>query len=221
MSRSCGRCSARPTVAQPAINIDGGANGAFTAAARAAGIVSGTGTFDPYASDENFLLAAFIFEDVGVTAYKGAAPLIAQSLLIDAAAGILATEAYHAGLIRTVLYAKGIATPSLRTNANADQRCARQPRRDDRSRPGNRRWHDRQSRADRRERHHLQPHAGAGAQRRLSQSQRGRWRRVLPEWRQRQHQDQRGELTALSFVARRSYKTDIPRGAAPEQLRGG
>jgi len=105
-------------VAQPAINIDGGANGAFTAAARAAGIVSGTGTFDPYASDENFLLAAFIFEDVGVTAYKGAAPLIAQSLLIDAAAGILATEAYHAGLIRTVLYAKGIATPSLRTNAN-------------------------------------------------------------------------------------------------------
>jgi len=107
------------TVAQPAINIDGGANGAFTAAARAAGLVGATGTFDPYASDENFLLAAFIFEDVGVTAYKGAAPLIAQSLLIDAAAGILATEAYHAGLIRTVLYSKGIATPSLRASANA------------------------------------------------------------------------------------------------------
>jgi hypothetical protein len=106
-------------VAQPAINIDGGANGAFTAAARAAGLVGATGTFDPYASDENFLLAAFIFEDVGVTAYKGAAPLIAQSLLIDAAAGILATEAYHAGLIRTVLYSKGIATPSLRASANA------------------------------------------------------------------------------------------------------
>ena len=106
-------------VAQPAINIDGGANGAFTAAARAAGLVGATGTFDPYATDENFLLAAFIFEDVGVTAYKGAAPLIAQSLLIDAAAGILATEAYHAGLIRTVLYSKGIATPSLRASANA------------------------------------------------------------------------------------------------------
>jgi hypothetical protein len=106
-------------VAQPAINIDGGANGAFTVVARAAGLVTGTGTFDPYASDENFLLAAFIFEDVGVTAYKGASPLIAQSLLIDAAAGILAAEAYHAGLIRTVLYGKGIATPSLRTSANA------------------------------------------------------------------------------------------------------
>ena len=41
-------------VAQPAINIDGGANGAFTAAARAAGVITGSATFDPYASDENF-----------------------------------------------------------------------------------------------------------------------------------------------------------------------
>lgn len=104
-------------VAQPAINIDGGASGAFTALARAAGIVGPTDTFDPYASDENFLLSAFIFEDVGVSAYKGAAAQINSALLIDAAAGILATEAYHAGLIRTVLYSKGLATPSLRTNA--------------------------------------------------------------------------------------------------------
>jgi len=104
-------------VAQPALNIDGGATGAFTAIARAAGIVGPTGTFDPYASDENFLLGAYIFEDVGVTAYRGAATLINAAVLIDAAAGILATEAYHAGLIRTVLYSKGLATPSLRTNA--------------------------------------------------------------------------------------------------------
>ena len=104
-------------VAQPAINIDGGANGAFTAAARAAGVVSSTGTFDPYASDENFLLGAFIFEDVGVTAYKGASPLITNKTYLEAAAGLLAAEAYHASLVRTVLYAKGIATPSLRTAA--------------------------------------------------------------------------------------------------------
>ena len=107
------------TVAQPALNIDGGANGAFTAAARAAGVVAASATFDPYASDENFLLAAFLFADVGVTAYKGAATLINQPLLLDAAAGILAVEAYHAGLIRTVLYAKGVATPALRTSAQA------------------------------------------------------------------------------------------------------
>ena len=104
-------------VAQPTINIDGGASGAFTTLARAAGIVAAGETFDPYASDENFLLAAFVFEDVGVSAYKGAAAQINSTLLIDAAAGILATEAYHAGLIRTVLYAKGLTTPSLRVNA--------------------------------------------------------------------------------------------------------
>ena len=106
-------------VALPSLNIDGGATGAFTAAARAAGLVPATGTFDPYASDENFLLGAFIFEDVGVTAYKGAAPLLVNKAYVEASAGILAAEAYHAGLIRTVLYRKGVATPSLRTSADA------------------------------------------------------------------------------------------------------
>lgn len=45
-------------VAQPAIDIS--AAGPFTAAARAAGVVGPTGSFGPYASDENFLLGAFI-----------------------------------------------------------------------------------------------------------------------------------------------------------------
>ncbi|TCP35545.1 ferritin-like domain-containing protein [Sphingomonas sp. BK235] len=104
-------------IAQPAINIDGGATGAFTAAARVAGLVDkDTGVFDPYASDDNFLLAAFLFEDLGVTAYKGASPLISSATYLEAAAGILAAEAYHAGLIRTELFARGIPA---RAAANA------------------------------------------------------------------------------------------------------
>lgn len=106
-------------VSQPAIDISVGPNSAFSAAARSAGLIGPGATFNPYANDENFLLGAYIFEDVGVTAYKGASPLITSKVFLEAAAGILAAEAYHAGLIRTVLYAKGVAMPSLRTSADA------------------------------------------------------------------------------------------------------
>ncbi|MGN6279872.1 MAG: ferritin-like domain-containing protein [Sphingomonas sp.] len=103
-------------VAQPDINIDGGASGAFTAFARSAGIVGSSATFDPYDTDGNFLLAAFLLEDIGPTAYRGGLAYMTNAVLIEAAAGIHATEAYHAGLIRSTIYAGGNST--LIGNAN-------------------------------------------------------------------------------------------------------
>jgi hypothetical protein len=100
-------------VAQPPLDIGSDPNGAFSSAARASGLIGAGASFDPYANDENFLLGAYIFEDVGVTAYKGASPLITNKIFLEAAAGILAAEAYHAGLIRTVLFAKGLQAPTL------------------------------------------------------------------------------------------------------------
>ncbi|GLU50106.1 ferritin-like domain-containing protein [Nocardiopsis ansamitocini] len=103
-------------VSRPRIDIDA----AFTAAALAAGLVKPGERFDAYANEDNFLLAAYVFEDVGVTAYKGAAPLVNNKVFLEAAAGLLAVEAYHAANIRTTLLARGLTVPSVKISDARD-----------------------------------------------------------------------------------------------------
>lgn len=103
-------------VARPVLDL----NTSFLAAGNMASKGAITG-FNPYANELFFLHGAFVFEDVGVTAYHGAARLLTDDTaggVIDTAAGILAVEAYHASEIRTLLYAQKDVqvTPALKVS---------------------------------------------------------------------------------------------------------
>jgi hypothetical protein len=87
-------------VSAPEIDIAGG----FAAAAKAAGLGD---NFDPFANEMNFLLGGMLMEDVGVTAYNGAASVLKKPSSRQAASGILAVEAYHMGMARSWLYNMG------------------------------------------------------------------------------------------------------------------
>ncbi len=99
-------------VAMPNINIGTSFQMLATAAASATPSANLPTTFSPYASFANFLIGAFIFEDVGVTAYSGAAPALTVAANLNYAAGILAVEAYHAAYVRTVITATAQASGS-------------------------------------------------------------------------------------------------------------
>jgi Ferritin-like domain len=85
-------------VAEPDIDLQT----SFTNVAVAAGLIQQGETFDPFADDLSFLIGAYIFEDVGVTAIAGATPLFSTAS-VGFAARILGTEGYHAGTIRAEL----------------------------------------------------------------------------------------------------------------------
>lgn len=108
--------SALGAAAVPMPDIDLSFFGPLAVAAKITTAATGTGSFNPFSSFDYFLVGAFIFEDVGVTAYSGAAPLITAAGVtagyLNAAAGLLAVEAYHAAYIRTSLTGRAIAAGS-------------------------------------------------------------------------------------------------------------
>ncbi len=84
-----------------------------------AGIAGAGTTFDAFANDTNFLLAAYVLEDLLVSAYRGAVPLIRSPALLDLVSGLLGTEGYHAGSLRALLFGLGAGSA---TNAISNVR---------------------------------------------------------------------------------------------------
>lgn len=108
-------------VARPAIDLTAGFAGTVTAAnalsnSATNGLPTIPTTFNPFGNFDSFVVAAGNFEDIGVTAYNGAAPLISAAGIaagiLAASAGILAVEAYHAGYLRSTLIANAITQGS-------------------------------------------------------------------------------------------------------------
>jgi len=90
-------------VARPQLNF----TDSFASIASAAGLPS---SFNPFGDFNSFVTVAAVFEDIGVTAYNGAAPLLSSTTTgktyLAAAAGIMSVEAYHGATLRGYLFAQ-------------------------------------------------------------------------------------------------------------------
>ena len=66
-----------------------------------------------FRSQAEFLTVASIFEDLGVSAYAGAAALIHDRKILGAAAQIALTEGQHAGVLRHLVSQANLAVPAV------------------------------------------------------------------------------------------------------------
>lgn len=66
-----------------------------------------------FSSVTSWLKLARQFEDVGISAYLGVAPLVTSKTYLAAAGAILATEAQHSGTVRRACYSLGVASPAV------------------------------------------------------------------------------------------------------------
>ena len=100
-------------IAEPSIDF----TTAYTAIAQDAGLIGAGETFNPFASEINFLLGAYLIEDVCVTALAGAASLLTSKTNLAYAAGLLGTESQQAGAIRGFLSQFGQDTATDKISA--------------------------------------------------------------------------------------------------------
>ena len=66
-----------------------------------------------FASVASWMKLGRQFEDVGVSAYLGAAPLITSKAYLATAGAILSTEAQHSGSFRLICVMNGVASPAV------------------------------------------------------------------------------------------------------------
>jgi len=93
-------------IAEPRIDLQN----SFAAIAQLAGLGAG---FDPFANENNLLLASFSIEDVCVTALRGAAPLVQNRQILTTAAGFLAVEGYQAATARLLLFQRNLGSQTV------------------------------------------------------------------------------------------------------------
>lgn len=106
------------SIRQPLIDISVSATAPFSILMQQAGVVAAGATFNPYASEENFLYAMFFLKNVSVATYRGLTSTISNRVVVQNFTGLLGAEAIHLATIRSYLYARGATSQRLRDNAD-------------------------------------------------------------------------------------------------------